>query len=131
MCNECYSCAHKHPVPGDRHIKCVKPDTKMTGDSHGIKMGWFLYPLLFDPVWKTSLCDNFEIHTLKEDAMTNEIKNGKMFDVVAVNLDTKEERVIAANKTEKDAEAIISMAVMRRGVDKEFFKLRKKEAENE
>ena len=57
---ECYSCVHKREVPGDAHIKCVKPDANMTGNEHGIKMGWFIYPLLFDPTWKTKACDNFE-----------------------------------------------------------------------
>ena len=44
------------------------------------------------------------------------------FDVVAVNIQTGEERVIASRETERDAEAIVSMAVARRGVEKEFFK---------
>jgi len=32
----------------------------MTGNAHGVKNGWFIYPLLFDPIWKTKECDNFE-----------------------------------------------------------------------
>jgi hypothetical protein len=39
----------------------------------------------------------------------------EMFDVVAVNLDTDKVRFIAQNKTLRNAEAIVSMAVMRRG----------------
>ena len=58
--NECYSCIHKKTVSGNAHIECVKPDSKMTGDPYGRRMGWFFYPLLFDPTWKTKLCDNFE-----------------------------------------------------------------------
>lgn len=46
----------------------------------------------------------------------------QLFDVVAVNIKTSEQRVIDRNKTERNAEAIVSMAVMRRGVDVEFFK---------
>ena len=45
-----------------------------------------------------------------------------LFDVVAVNIQTGEERVIASEKTARDAEAIVSMAVARRGVEREFFK---------
>jgi hypothetical protein len=60
MKTECSACRHKRPVPGDAHIQCVKPMLGMTGDPHGIKQGWFFYPLLFDPVWKTTLCTNFE-----------------------------------------------------------------------
>ena len=42
-------------------------------------------------------------------------------DVVAVNLETKKVRIIAADKNERNAEAIINMAVMRRGVETEFY----------
>ena len=60
---ECWKCQHKRPVPGNAHIECVKPDLRMTGDKHGIINGWFIYPLCFDPVWKTKLCDNYEEKT--------------------------------------------------------------------
>lgn len=42
-------------------------------------------------------------------------------DVVAVNLETRNVRIISANKTRENAEAIVSMAVARRGVEEEFF----------
>jgi len=58
--NECYKCIHKRNVSGNTHIKCVKPDFEMTGDTHGIGMGWFIYPELFDPAWMTHKCANFE-----------------------------------------------------------------------
>lgn len=57
---ECYKCAHKRSIPGDCHILCAKPDVNMSGNSHGIQSGWFMYPTNFDPVWKTKLCANFE-----------------------------------------------------------------------
>lgn len=57
--NECYYCENKRKVPGNAHIRCVEPDPAMTGDKHGIKQGWFIYPQLFDPVWKTKMCSNF------------------------------------------------------------------------
>lgn len=60
MVEECWSCKHKRPVAGNAHIQCVKPDELMTGERHGIKSGWFIYPSLFDPIWKTKLCDNYE-----------------------------------------------------------------------
>ena len=47
--------------------------------------------------------------------------NSELFDVVAVNIATSEERNIASGKTLRNAEAIEMMAVMRRGVDVEFF----------
>lgn len=60
LMNNCRQCTSKRNVPGDAHIKCVKPDTNMTGSSFGIKNGWFLYPQLFDPAWMTAKCENFE-----------------------------------------------------------------------
>lgn len=58
--DNCYECAFKENVPGNAHIKCANPDPHMTGDPHGIKKGWFFYPLLFDPTWKTRVCCNFK-----------------------------------------------------------------------
>ena len=57
--NECYSCQHRSEVAGNAHIRCLNPDATMTGDPHGIRNGWFLYPFLFDPTWKTKLCENY------------------------------------------------------------------------
>jgi hypothetical protein len=51
---------HRRNVPGDCHIACALPDPHMTGNAHGIERGWFFYPLLFDPTWKTKLCANWE-----------------------------------------------------------------------
>ncbi len=56
----CYNCVNRRNVPGNTHISCAKPDPAMTGDPHGIRRGWFMYPLLFDPVWRTKECDNWE-----------------------------------------------------------------------
>lgn len=32
----------------------------MTGDSHGVQNGWFMYPINYDPIWRRSECQNFE-----------------------------------------------------------------------
>jgi len=58
--SNCYDCKHKRAVMGDSHISCAKPDPEMTGHPQGIKRGWFIYPLLFDPCWMTKECINFE-----------------------------------------------------------------------
>lgn len=58
--NNCYTCKHKRSVPGETHIKCEKPDPDMTGDAYGSRMGWFFYPMLFDPTWMTKKCNNYE-----------------------------------------------------------------------
>ena len=58
--NECYHCKHKRSVAGNAHIECVKPDTNMRGNEHGIRNGWFYYPFLYDPTWKEKMCNNYE-----------------------------------------------------------------------
>jgi len=58
--SECWTCKHKREVPGNSHMRCVKPDPLMTGEEYGIRNGWFIYPHLFDPVWKTKQCANYE-----------------------------------------------------------------------
>ena len=45
-----------------------------------------------------------------------------LYNVVAVNIETGEERTLAENRTERSAEAIVAMAIMRRGLDEEFYK---------
>lgn len=55
---ECHECKFRRNVPGNAHIECVKPDVNMSGDKHGIINGWFMYPTLFDPTWKTKKCVN-------------------------------------------------------------------------
>jgi len=60
MMAECYKCIHRKKVYYSAHSECGKPDAQMTGNQHGIKNGWFMYPLNFDPIWKTKLCSNFE-----------------------------------------------------------------------
>ncbi len=45
-----------------------------------------------------------------------------LYDVIAVHMETGAERLIASAKTERNADAIECMAVMRRGVETEFYK---------
>lgn len=51
----------------------------------------------------------------------SEYKTTKLFDVEAVNIQTGERRKLAEKKSKDNAAAIIYMAVMRRGLDEEFF----------
>lgn len=82
----CYACKHRASIPGDAHSRCFHPATKegngdaglkaiagmfsgmqvgaaatlnITADPHGIKNGWFLWPMNFDPVWLRT-CLGFE-----------------------------------------------------------------------
>jgi hypothetical protein len=43
------------------------------------------------------------------------------YNVIAINLTTHARRIIAEDKSEQDAEAIVCMAVARRGVEEECF----------
>ncbi len=45
----------------------------------------------------------------------------QLFDVVAINVVTGTRRSLALDKALDDAEAIIKMAVLRRGVNEEFY----------
>ena len=45
----------------------------------------------------------------------------ELFDVVRVDLATKKVALMAVNKSERNAEAIVDMAVIRRGVDDCFY----------
>jgi len=86
---DCYKCVHRREIPGDCHIACAHPEALkaikenpiaeilaifgsvgrgpglnvralgVTADPHGIVMGWFNWPLNFDPIWLKS-CDGFE-----------------------------------------------------------------------
>lgn len=47
--------------------------------------------------------------------------NTELFDTVAVNIKTKKVRIFGRNNDQRNADAIIRMAVMRRGVDEEFY----------
>lgn len=54
----CYDCVHMLALPGDAHIRCNNHSAKVLGDAHGIRNGWFRWPVNFDPVWLLS-CDGF------------------------------------------------------------------------
>lgn len=54
----CFECEHKRSVPGNCHIGCANRKARVEGSPHGIKNGWFYWPLLFDPTWLVS-CDGF------------------------------------------------------------------------
>lgn len=54
----CYQCIHRGTIPADTHSCCANLSAKVTGNAHGIRKGWFFWPLNFDPVWLDS-CDGF------------------------------------------------------------------------
>jgi hypothetical protein len=63
----CYTCKHVRNVPGDEHKSCENTLAKVTGHPHGIRMGWFYWPVNFDPTWLKS-CDGFEPREAAKEA---------------------------------------------------------------
>lgn len=56
---DCYKCVHRREIPGDRHSRCLNHSAHVTGRLHGIRNGWFWWPINFDPLWLVS-CDGFK-----------------------------------------------------------------------
>lgn len=56
--SDCYKCVHRRNLPGDCHSRCNNLQASVTGNAHGIKRGWFRWPMNFDPIWLES-CDGF------------------------------------------------------------------------
>lgn len=55
----CYKCKHRGEIPGDCHSSCRNVTAIVNANNHGVKNGWFYWPLNFDPVWLEA-CDGFE-----------------------------------------------------------------------
>ena len=60
----CFDCVHRRTIPGNANTRCNNSDAKVEGNLIGIKRGWFLWPLNFDPTWLVS-CNGFS--NKKED----------------------------------------------------------------
>jgi len=76
---KCHKCIHRGNVPGNTHSCCTHPslnaadeilsllgvsspalkELKIEGDPHGIEMGWFIWPVNFDPIWLKN-CNGYE-----------------------------------------------------------------------
>jgi len=74
--NTCGSCAYKTNIPGDSHIGCSfaweKVDVKPPkADPHGIKSGWYTFPLNFDPNWQQEECKSHS--EVKEPEMVTQV----------------------------------------------------------
>lgn len=79
----CNKCEYKKSIPGDAHIQCTHPDIdesplgpimalfgvrdndsalhklNIQANPHGVKNGWFMWPMNFDPVWLEN-CDGYK-----------------------------------------------------------------------
>jgi len=83
----CYECRYRKDMTYSVHSTCEHPEAmasikllvlaamlgkeipnplNIVGNEHGVKMGWFFWPIDFDPVW-LERCDGFkEIEEAKE-----------------------------------------------------------------
>ncbi len=81
--HDCYTCVNRAEIPGSSHSHCnaypvetsvlmslivIENDGKLEDhdnkvmlelDPHGMKMGWALWPINFDPVW-VNICTFFK-----------------------------------------------------------------------
>lgn len=60
----CYYCKYRGEVPGSCHTRCELDWGKATheqpeGNEYGKKMGWFMWPWNYDPVWMIGQCKEF------------------------------------------------------------------------
>ena len=75
--SKCYKCKYRGNVPGSAHSLCWHPGNEtgifdmfstvnrenmiklnIKANAHGVKSGWFMWPVNFDPVWLEN-CDGF------------------------------------------------------------------------
>ena len=56
---KCETCLYKKGIPGNTHIECTGQKVNIFGVSdHGVKQGWFVFPIIYDPVWAEE-CDGY------------------------------------------------------------------------
>lgn len=78
MKHNCYNCKYRGEVPGSAHSSCNVFEDKYCGDifrfmfernwqtdnlkmnPHGVKNGWAIWPIDFDPVW-VEHCNFYEL----------------------------------------------------------------------
>lgn len=66
----CYKCVHRLDVPGDVHSRCNNHKAKVFAKTHGVRNGWFHWPINFDPVWLetcTGFSDNEKDKTERKE----------------------------------------------------------------
>ena len=84
-------------------------------------------PFGYGPTQAAAIDNLIDLYEAAEDEAAERAERATTFSVVAVDLTNHGERILAHGKSRRDAEAIVEMAVLRRGVDREFFKVRPEE----
>jgi hypothetical protein len=62
---DCTKCDHCQSISGNEHKKCNNLKAIVKGNNYGVKMGWFFWPVNYDPVWLIS-CNGFS-NILKDE----------------------------------------------------------------
>jgi hypothetical protein len=58
---DCHNCKNSELAPfSGHHLSCNKPVVTIAANAHGVKNGWCMYPVNFDPIWLVGECKNYE-----------------------------------------------------------------------
>jgi hypothetical protein len=64
----CHNCKNSELAPfSGHHLSCNKPVPSIAANAHGVKNGWCMYPVNFDPIWLVGECKNYEPKEPKEE----------------------------------------------------------------
>ena len=87
----CSVCVYKRNVPGNAHIQCAFDWLKALksghvnmlplGNGYGIGQGWYMFPVLYDPIWQVMKCQAF--NTVIDDRFSLDGKNDAIVSMMA------------------------------------------------
>uniref|UniRef100_A0A6M3LL24 Uncharacterized protein n=1 Tax=viral metagenome TaxID=1070528 RepID=A0A6M3LL24_9ZZZZ len=82
----CYKCGYKGENPGSAHIRCKYNwrNSKLeapSGNPHGIRNGWYIFPVNFDPTWMQTDCPAFSATVNEKDIVE---KYDPFFELAAI-----------------------------------------------
>jgi hypothetical protein len=72
---KCRSCKFMQQLSFTHHIECTKKNIIVSGSTHGINNGWFLFPFNFDPIWLEG-CSGFRPKTEKLEDLDSKYLSG-------------------------------------------------------
>jgi hypothetical protein len=88
----CSICVYKRSVPGNVHIQCAFDWLKALqnarvnmiplGNSYGIGQGFYMFPVLYDPIWQVVKCQAFD--TVMDESMTLDKKPDAIVSLMTV-----------------------------------------------
>ena len=88
----CSICVYRRTIPGNAHIQCAfdwlkalehgRVNILPLGNSYGIGQGWYMFPVLYDPLWQVVKCQAFG--TVMDTSMSLDGKNDAIVSMMAV-----------------------------------------------